>query len=217
MIAAAGSNQTPYIDSAGLIFSYESSTGNLSLPSNIGKATANSVSNIGTLANWWNTVFAQTLYTGNLSTGASGTAGVITGTWTLSSGSKFNATYADLAEKYVSDYSYDPGTVLIFGGQYEVTIANKDMDTAVAGIVSSEPAFILNSNLEAVIVVDLALVGRVPTKVVGPVKKGDLMVSANNGIARAEANPKVGSVIGKSLEDYYGESVGLIEIVLGRN
>ena len=146
----------------------------------------------------------------------SATVGTITGNWNLSSGSKLNATYADLAERYTADNCYEPGTVLVFGGSQEVTLANRDMDTAVAGIVSTNPAFTLNSELESAYVVNLALIGRVPTKVVGPIRKGDLIVSTYNGIGRSERNPKIGSVIGKSLEDYYSESVGIIEIVVGK-
>ena len=61
----------------------------------------------------------------------------------------------------------------------------------------------------------IALQGRVPTKVRGKVRKGDMMVSAGNGFARAEANPTVGSVIGKSLENFDGET-GVIEVAVGR-
>jgi len=62
----------------------------------------------------------------------------------------------------------------------------------------------------------VALVGRVPCKVQGPVAKGDMMVSAGNGKARAEADPKVGAVIGKALEDFNGEE-GVIEVVIGKH
>jgi hypothetical protein len=65
-------------------------------------------------------------------------------------------------------------------------------------------------------VVELALLGRVPTKVVGPVKKGDMMVSAGDGHARAENLPQIGTVIGKALEDFNGDR-GVIEVVVGRN
>jgi hypothetical protein len=73
----------------------------------------------------------------------------------------------------------------------------------------------MNSQLEGEHVVEVALLGRVPCKVVGPVAKGDMMVSAGNGRARAEANPKLGSVIGKALENFSG-SEGVIEVVVGR-
>jgi hypothetical protein len=73
----------------------------------------------------------------------------------------------------------------------------------------------MNTSLTGDNVVALALQGRVPCKVQGTVRKGDMMVSAGNGQARAEANPRVGSVIGKALEDFDGLE-GIIEVVVGR-
>jgi len=125
------------------------------------------------------------------------------------------AQYADLAEKYEADAEYEPGTVLHFGGEKEVAQCDVDHCTRVAGVVSTNPAHLMNGALEAEHVVELALVGRVPCKVTGTVKKGDLMVSAGNGRARAEANPKVGAVIGKALADSEGDAT--IEVVVGKN
>ena len=124
------------------------------------------------------------------------------------------ANYADLAEKYRADAKYLPCTVLKFGGSCEVTIAT-DSTRRVAGVVSTNPAHTMNSALEGENVVTLALTGRVPTKVKGPVRKGDMMVAADDGYARSEPDPVMGSVIGKALEDFDGES-GVIEIVVGR-
>jgi hypothetical protein len=73
----------------------------------------------------------------------------------------------------------------------------------------------MNQGLEGEHTVELALTGRVPTKVTGTVQKGDMMVSAGNGRARAEANPRVGSVIGKALENSEGDTV--IEVVVGKH
>lgn len=131
-------------------------------------------------------------------------------------GRSVNAAYADLAEKYLADEQYEPGTVLMFGGEFEVTECSHDMCTAVAGVVSTNPAYLMNHQIQGDNVVDLALTGRVPTKVTGLVKKGDMMVSAGNGRARSEANPRVGSVIGKALENFDGLE-GVIEVVIGRN
>ena len=127
-----------------------------------------------------------------------------------------NANYADLAEKYVADADYAPGTVLMFGGDKEVTECAHDMCTRVAGVVSTTPAYLMNSGLEGEHTVELALTGRVPTKVCGPIQKGDLMVSAGDGHARAEGLPQVGTVIGKALEDFNGDS-GVIEVVVGKH
>jgi len=127
-----------------------------------------------------------------------------------------SAQYADLAENYEADADYEPGTVVHFGGDKEVTECDQDHCSKVAGVVSTAPAYRMNDGLEAEHVAMVALQGRVPCKVTGPVAKGDMMVSAGNGHARAEANPKVGSVIGKALENWEGGE-GVIEVVVGKH
>ena len=84
-----------------------------------------------------------------------------------------------------------------------------------AGVVSTNPSYIMNSGLTGEHVATVALTGRVPTMVHGPVRKGDLMVAAGLGRAQSSADPKVGSVIGKALEDFDGTE-GTIEVVVGR-
>jgi hypothetical protein len=126
-----------------------------------------------------------------------------------------SAQYADLAEKYVADADYAPGIVLAFGGEKEVTISKVDSDRAVAGVVSTNPSYIMNGALEAEYVSTVAFTGRVPTSVTGKVVKGDLMVSNGDGTARADQDPKAGAIIGKALENFDGES-GVIEVVVGR-
>lgn len=130
------------------------------------------------------------------------------------SGLAMCAKYADLAENYSADRCYAPCTVLQFGGPCEVTIA-QDGTRAVAGVVSTNPAYLMNGELDAEFVTAVALTGRVPVKVRGRIKKGDMMVSAGDGYARPEYNPILGSVIGKALEDFDGDE-GIIEIVVGR-
>lgn len=125
------------------------------------------------------------------------------------------AKYADLAENYQADKAYAPGTVVMFGGSAEVTIADADT-TRVAGVVSTNPAHLMNGGLQGATVVPLALQGRVPCNVVGPVAKGDLMVSAGFGFAKANNNASVGQVIGKALADLPGATKGQIEVVVGR-
>ena len=126
------------------------------------------------------------------------------------------AQYADLAEKFAADQDYEPGTVVVFGGEQEVTVAQNSADTRVAGVISTNPSYLMNAQIIAAHSVDIALQGRVPVKVIGPVSKGDLMVSAANGHAQAMATPPVGSVIGKSLQNFSGDR-GVIEIVVGRD
>jgi hypothetical protein len=152
----------------------------------INNGQANGVGNIGTASSYFNTVFAQAT----------------------------SAQYADLAEMYAADASYAPGTVLSFGGANEVTKSNIDSDRRVAGVVSTNPSYIMNAGQVGDNVVAVALTGRVPTSVTGSVTKGDLMVSNGDGTARAEADPRVGTVIGKALADSEGNTV--IEVVVGR-
>jgi hypothetical protein len=136
-------------------------------------------------------------------------AGVITATATA-------ARYSDLAENYLADAIYEPGTVLMIGGEKEVTIAQEET-TKVAGVVSTAPAYIMNSECTGNFVVAIALTGRVPCKVVGTVKKGDLMISAGDGMAKSTGvySPKIGQVIGKALENFSG-NMGTIEVMVGR-
>ena len=123
-----------------------------------------------------------------------------------------SAQYADLAEKYEADADYDEGTVVMFGGDKEVTICGSSNCKAIAGIISTSPAYSMNDGLEADNVAVVALVGRVPCKVTGSIKKGDLMVSAGDGKAKADNGAGIGEVIGKALADSEGE--GVIEVVV---
>lgn len=156
---------------------------------------------------------AGNLTTTNITTGANTTVGNITGNWLLTAGSQLEATYADLAEYYEADESYEPGTVLEFGGDKEVTLA-EDGTTRVAGVVSTNPAYAMNANCQGRAVA-IALQGRVPTKVRGMIRKGDMMVSGGNGFARPSNSPQMGTVIGKALENFDGIE-GVIEVAIGR-
>lgn len=155
--------------------------------SSITKTGANTVGNIGQTNNRFGTIF----------------------------GTSTTATYADLAEYYESDAAYEPGTVVVFGGSKEVTQSTVAGDARVAGVISTDPAFVMNCQLESDNRALVALTGRVPTKVKGPVAKGDMMISSTDGYARACATPTIGTVIGKSLENFNGET-GIIEVVVGR-
>jgi hypothetical protein len=129
-------------------------------------------------------------------------------------GTATTAQYADLAENYIADFVYDAGTVLMFGGTNEVTLAEKSTKK-VAGVVSTNPAYLMNTQISGKSVIALALQGRVPCKVKGPIKKGDLLISAGNGYAMSCVDPEIGMVLGKSLEDFDGLD-GTIEVVVGR-
>ena len=162
-------------------------TGVITFNNPVTNGQANGVGNIGSATGYFNTVFAKAT----------------------------SAQYADLAEMYVADADYPPGTVLEFGGNYEVTISSTAASPLVAGVVSTNPAHLMNSTAQGEHLAALALVGRVPTQVIGPVSKGAMMVSAGNGFAQACSAPSMGTVIGKALEDFDGQS-GTIEIVVGR-
>jgi hypothetical protein len=152
------------------------------------------------------------------------TNGATAGTGNIgASGAGFNtvfakstsAQYADLAEMYISDAEYEPGTVIDFGGEHEVTVSTVSNSSRIAGVVSTNPAHLMNSTQSGKHVLAVALTGRVPTRVTGTIWKGAMMVSAGNGQATACATPAIGTVIGKSLEDFSGES-GVIQVVVGR-
>ena len=155
---------------------------------------------------------------GTLTTGSNGNAGNIVGQWSLVGTSRMQATWADLAEYYTADHDYQPGTVLIFGGNAELTTTDVKGDTRVAGVVSENPAFLMNQECAGTRVA-LALQGRVPCQVMGKVRKGDLMITGPmHGVAVAVKNGKtgVGTVIGKALEDYDSDEIGVIEVAVGR-
>lgn len=152
---------------------------------------ANGTGNIGTSSTYFNTVFAKST----------------------------SAQYADVAERYLADADYPIGTVLIFGGKQEVTQSLVEHDTAIAGTVSHEPAYVMNTGLTGENVVTVALLGRVPIRVIGSIRRGDLLVSSNvPGVATKvnTARYAPGCVIGKALESYDSQQEGVIEAVVGR-
>ena len=125
-------------------------------------------------------------------------------------GTATSARYADLAERYEADAILEPGTVVCFGGEKEITACGHENDHAVAGVVSTDPAYMMNSaagNNDTHPYI--ALTGRVPVKVVGPVAKGDLLVASEvKGHAMANNNAKAGTIIGKAISSSdNGESV----------
>ena len=193
----------------------------------------------------WNTGWAVTLETTQLSvTSTVNTAGVLTvngasaataivngGTTGVgnigASGATFNtvfakattAQYADLAEMYVSDRDYPPGTVVEFGGDKEITAATNTHSTQIAGVVSTDPAYLMNSIQIGEYVLPVALTGRVPCQVIGKINKGDRLVSSNiEGVAQAldVTLYQPGVIIGKAIEPYDSDFIGNIEVAVGR-
>jgi hypothetical protein len=152
---------------------------------------ANATGNIGSSTTYFNRLFAQAT----------------------------TALYADLAEMYRADADYAPGTVLVFGGDQEVTISTNTHDDRVAGVVSTNPAHVMTAGLSANHAVALALSGRVPVSVVGNIAKGDKIVTSHiPGVARSldKSQYEPGVVIGKAVENYNSTKIGVIEVVVGR-
>jgi hypothetical protein len=150
--------------------------------------TANNVSNIGSASSKFNTVHAQAT----------------------------QAQYADLAEVYTSDQQYPAGTVVVFGGDAEVTQSRASHDTRIAGVVSTNPAYLMNSTETGV---PVALQGRVPCRVLGPVSQGDRVVSSHIVGVAQRLDPlqyQPGCIIGKALQAVDSTDISIIEVVVGR-
>jgi hypothetical protein len=150
----------------------------------------NGVGNIGNSTGYFNTVFAKAT----------------------------SAQYADLAEMYVADAEYAPGTVVEFGGDKEITITTQSHSTSVAGIISTNPSYLMNSTQTGEHVLPVALTGRVPCRVQGPVKKGDVLVASSTpGVAqRIGMNWQPGCVIGKAMQVIDIAGIQTIEVAVGR-
>lgn len=149
------------------------------------------VYNLGSSSAVWNTVYATT---GDMTALA--------------------AEYADLAERYAADAVYTPGTVVKIGGEKEVTVAHAGED--VFGVISTAPAILMNKEAGS----DeshpaVALIGRVPCRVVGPVKKGQKLVVRADGVAiAATTSVSQDKLVGRALADKYDDAEGIVEIVL---
>ena len=166
------------------------STGNVSA-GNIVNNNANGVGNIGSATTYFNTVFAKAT----------------------------SAQYADLAENYEADADYTPGTVVVFGGLKEITVTSNSHNTAVAGVISTNPSYLMNADQSGEWILPVALTGRVPCRVQGPVNKGTVLVTGDipgTAIALDKAKFEPGCVVGKSLEIINSADVLTIEVAVGR-
>ena len=176
VLTSTGANVNGYASVSGNISggNISVSTGTVSL-GNITNNNANGVGNIGDSTTYFDTVFAKST----------------------------SAQYADLAELFTSDQDYDPGTVLIFGGDRQVTACNNYADSRAAGIVSTNPAHLMNSGLSGTCI-SLALSGQVPCQVIGPIHKGDVLVTSDSEGHACKLDPKdwqPGVIVGKALEN----------------
>ena len=165
---------------------------NVIITGNILNGNGNVTGNIGNSSAYFNTVFAQAT----------------------------SAQYADLAEMYVSDTAYAPGTVVEFGGNHEITTTTTTHSTQVAGIISTQPAYLMNATQAGEYPLEVALVGRVPCRVVGTIAKGDRLVSSElPGVAQVLNIDlyQPGCIIGKALAEYNSTEPGVIEVAVGRS
>ena len=127
-----------------------------------------------------------------------------------------------MAEKYTADIDYEPGTVVVFAGDAELSVTGSHAAQCVAGIITTNPAQVYNAECEAgedEFVVELALIGRVPCKVIAPICKGDLIVTSDQagfGCAGDPDNIKAGSVIGKAVGSFNEGLDGVVEVLVGR-
>lgn len=145
---------------------------------------------------------------------ATNNIGSDTAWWNAFYGKSVQAQYADLAERYAADDNYQPGTVVVFGGDQEITTTNIFADVRVAGVISSDPAYLMNAAAEGL---PVALRGRVPVQVLGAVSKGDLLVtSAQSGFAQSvgQNNSYGAAVFAKSLVTDGRNGSKIIEAVI---
>lgn len=158
-------------------------------------------------------IFPSSVTTTTITAGSSSTAGQITGNWTLGASSRLNATYADLAERFEADAYYDAGTVVELGGDKEITSVRYELSEDIFGVISDTAAYLMNSGAgDNRTHPPVAMTGRVQVKVTGIVTKGDRLVSAGNGMARAAQTGEATAfnVIGRALENKTSNSIGTV-------
>jgi hypothetical protein len=180
----------------------------------ISVTTANSAVTIANQTSGANLIFQVNV------AGTPTTAMTIFGANGVISGTQINANYADVAERFAADTIYEPGTVVELGGTAEITRSVEDLSENVFGVISTRAAYLMNSGAGT----DethppIAMTGRVPVRVTGMIRKGDRLVSAGNGLARA-AQPGEATafnVIGRALEGRTDTSEGIVEAIVTIN
>jgi hypothetical protein len=161
------------------------------------------------LPTYTGTLQPSSITTSNISGG-----GNINGIWLLGSGARLQASYADLAERFEADAIYDAGTVVELGGEAEITAVVSELSEDVFGVVSNTAAYLMNAGAgNDSSHPPIAVGGRVQVKVTGKVRKGQRLVSAGNGIARAATLGEATSfnVIGRALANKTTDGVGTVE------
>jgi hypothetical protein len=136
------------------------------------------------------------------------------------SGNQINANYADVAERFAADEMLEPGTVVELGGTQEITRVREELSDSVFGVISTRAAYLMNSRAgDDSTHPPVAMTGRVPVRVVGVIHKGDRLVSAGNGRARAALPGEATSfnVIGRSLTEKLDTQEGTVEAIVSIN
>ena len=212
-------------------------TGTTSFAANL-NPSANITYTLGNTTNRWSNVFSQSVLVGNVFAANANIATVYvsgailptsnttvnlgsTGMWfNTFYGVSVQAQYADLAERFETDQPYDPGTVVALGGVKEITAAVDDLSEDVFGVISTRAAYLMNGAAGSDVThPPVAVNGRVPVRVIGKIRKGDRLVSAGNGLARAGAKNELSpfNVIGRSLQDKLDSGEGTIEAIVKLN
>ncbi len=198
---SAGTTEVNIPSSGGSIFANVAGTANVMVVSSsgatfsgitvpsIGKSGSNAVGNIGSSSNYFNQVFATAT----------------------------TALYADVAERFEADEVMEPGTVVELGGDKEITKSRLELSDSVFGVISTKPAFTMNGGAgENDTHPPVAMTGRVPVKVSGIIRKGDRLVSAGDGLARAARAGEATSfnVIGRALTSKTSTGIGTVEAIV---
>lgn len=197
------------------IFMGQGTNGNISTVTHSGITYLPSTSTLTT-----GTVSATTITDGSFSVTAGAITGASTGSFSgtvtadLFSGTATQARYADLAEKYTADADYEAGTVVKIGGDAEITLTTEHADTEVFGVISTDPAYLMNNDIDGL---PVALQGRVPVKVIGRIAKGQRLTTSDvPGIAwAADEDTPLQAIIGRSLENKDDGDQGVVEAVIG--
>ena len=165
--------------------------------------------------------------TGNLLPDAAGTRNLGSATYQFLGvygevfhGTATEALYADVAERFEADMAYEPGTVVALGGAAEITRVNEELSEEVFGVISSKPAYLMNAGAgKSDTHPPVAMTGRVPVRAIGKIKKGDRLVSAGNGLARAAKKGEYTSfnTFGRALEDKTTDGEGTVNAVVTIN
>ncbi len=188
-IIATGNVTGGNLITSGVVTATGNITGANIICGNIFNSNANGVGNIGTASTYFNTIFATAT----------------------------RAQYADVAERFAADAVYEAGTVVELGGTAEITCSRLELSDSVFGVISTRAAYLMNDGAGSDAThPPVAMTGRVPVRVVGQVAKGDRLVSAGNGLARAAraGEATAFNVIGRSLVAKTDLAEGTVEAIV---